>query len=323
MLLLKKGDSVYFQKFKWIKKGRIIQRDSATIGESKTPTKAEKLAYKAKQKSKKKAGRSRGYVPSRDYYLRNFEFIGENNSVAYLKIRAFGDGNQRKFYRETFAKIDSAKSANLIIDIRDNGGGSIDEIENLYAYLALKPFNFVNDAEALTKTPATKATTSLEYSGFIDATIRLFSIPGLLIYDLFHVKKKGEKRYYKLSNSKLKKPKENNFNGKIYVLINGYSFSASSILSTNLQATNRAIFVGEETGGGYNGTVAGQSKYVTLPNSKVRMKFGLLHIESPFHTDPIGYGIKPDVQIIPTQKDRLQKRDPELEWVLNNIREGN
>jgi len=318
-LLLRKNDSIYFRTFRWIGKGSSIKRDSLQNTEPKKISKTDKIAFKKKQKTKKKAGRKRGYVPSRDYYLRNFDFVGKDNSVAYLKILGFGQGNHKKFYKETFAKIDSAQCENLIIDLRDNGGGSLDEIENLYAYLALKPFKFINKAETKTRIPATKAMFSKRGVGLLEGTFRILAAPGLLVYDLLHFKKENGKRYYKLTKSKLQKPHKTNFKGKIYVLTNGYSFSASSVLATNLRGTARAFFVGEETGGAYNGTVAGQSKYVTLPNSKVRMKFGMLQVESPYQIDPNGYGIKPDVEIIPTQKDRLQKRDPELDWVLEDI----
>jgi C-terminal processing protease CtpA/Prc len=52
-------------------------------------------------------------------------------------------------------------------------------------------------------------------------------------------------------------------------LINGASFSASSIISAKLKYEKRAVIVGEETGGANDGTVAGVNNTVTLPHSKL------------------------------------------------------
>ena len=86
-----------------------------------------------------------------------------------------------------------------------------------------------------------------------------------------------------------------------------------------MQANNRATFVGEETGGAYNGTVAGIYKIYQLPTSKVKIRIGLMQVETPFKQEPDGFGNKPDVEILPTVKDRALGIDTELEWILNDI----
>lgn len=126
--------------------------------------------------------------------------------------------------------------------------------------------------------------------------------------------------YYRFKASKEHKPNPKNYKGKLYVLINGNSFSASSILSTQLKATNRATFVGQETGGAYNGTVAGIFKGYELPNSKVVMRIGMMQVETYYKMEPDGYGVPADIEITPTRADREAQRDPELEWILNDIK---
>jgi C-terminal processing protease CtpA/Prc len=49
-----------------------------------------------------------------------------------------------------------------------------------------------------------------------------------------------------------------------FVLINGSSFSASSILTSKLKNDKKAVLVGEETGGANDGTVAGFYSFQTL-----------------------------------------------------------
>ena len=61
-------------------------------------------------------------------------------------------------------------------------------------------------------------------------------------------------------------------------------------------------------------------KYVKLPNSKVALNFGLIQIQTPYQVMENGYGIKPDVEIVPTKFDRLKGLDPELEWILTELK---
>ena len=77
--------------------------------------------------------------------------------------------------------------------------------------------------------------------------------------------------------------------------------------------------MGEETGGAYNGTVAGIYKVYQLPASKLKIRMGLMQIDAPQKQLPDGYGIIPEIKIIPTIEDRKLQKDTELEWVLNDI----
>ena len=114
--------------------------------------------------------------------------------------------------------------------------------------------------------------------------------------------------------------KSNHFTGKIYVLINGGSFSASCLLSSTLKANKDITFVGEETGGGFNATVAGLLPVLSLPNSKLPLRLGLMDVKTSNQTDVFGHGIYPDKEIIPTIQDKIDNKDPEMEWILNDIK---
>ena len=47
---------------------------------------------------------------------------------------------------------------------------------------------------------------------------------------------------------------------------------------------------------------------------------GLKAIVPNYKTNLEGRGIFPDVTIIPTLEDRIKGNDPEMNWVLNNIK---
>ena len=103
-------------------------------------------------------------------------------------------------------------------------------------------------------------------------------------------------------------------------MINGGSFSASCILSSSLKSNPNVTFVGEETGGAFNGTVAGIMPVVKLPNSKIALRLGLMDIQTINQTDIVGRGIFPDKEIVQTVQDKITTKDPELQWILNDLK---
>jgi C-terminal processing protease CtpA/Prc len=92
------------------------------------------------------------------------------------------------------------------------------------------------------------------------------------------------------------------------------------LLAATLKANKEVTFVGDETGGGFNSTVAGVLPILTLPNSKLPWRLGLMDIKTTNQTDVFGHGIFPDKEIIPTLQDKIDNKDPEMEWILNDIK---
>lgn len=319
----KSKDSVFTKLFKRISKKEpkdtlAIDSISEKKEKPKKLTKAKKKENKLARKKTKKDNKKYGYISKRKQYTRNFDFIGKDSSVAYMKIRGFSNGNYKKFYKESFAKLDSAKTDYFVLDLRDNGGGRIAEIEKLYSYLTDKDYQFIKKSEVNSRIPFMKFLMSNSMPVGLKVFAGLLS-PIIITENLLKTKKKDGKLYYKFKESKIREPDDLNYKGNMYVLINGNSFSASSLLSTHLKATKRAKFVGEETGGAYNGTVAGVYKVYKLPTTKLKVRMGLMQVEAPQKQEPDGYGIKPDVQILPTVTDRNAEIDTELEWILSDI----
>ncbi|NRD23806.1 peptidase S41 [Winogradskyella litoriviva] len=320
------ADSTFVKQYK-----RVLKKDTTNVKKDSISTdstlkkqkkikltKTEKKAKKLERKAKKKHNSKYGYIASRDEYTRNLNFVGKDSAVALLKIRGFSNNKYKDFYDETFKTLDSLKTEALIIDLRNNFGGRLREITYLYSYLTDENFVMINPSEVNTRTPVLKSMMSNTTPNSLKVLGGILA-PVLATLEVFKTNKKDGKLYYNFKSSKEQEANPLNFKGKVYVLINGNSFSASSVLSTKLRGANRATFVGEETGGAFNGTVAGMYKIYETPNTKVRARIGLAHIDAPNKVSPDGYGIKPDVEIIPTYQDRLNNIDPELEWVLEDL----
>ncbi|WP_379964313.1 S41 family peptidase [Epilithonimonas sp. UC225_85] len=251
-------------------------------------------------------------------YNRSLKFLKSDSSVAYIKIKSFSASYAKKFYDQTFRKIKYAKSEYLILDIRDNLGGSLSEINTLYSYLTDDRFTLIKAPEMTSKTSGMHQNYFRGQSVFTS----VLSAPGypfFLAGNYFLSSKKDKRYYFREFASRPTKPKGNAFKGKIYVLVNGASFSASSIISAKLKYEKRAVIVGEETGGANDGTVAGVNNTVTLPNSHLTLPIGLFLIRPNIEFENKSRGVIPNYQVDPGFDDIFGTEDKILKWTLDDI----
>ena len=283
---------------------------------SKNKAELEKDKAEKKRTEEKKVN---DYVASTSSYNRNFKFLDKDSTIAYMKIQSFSRSFSDRFYKESFVKLRNANSSYLIIDIRNNYGGSLYEINQLYSYLAPEPFVLIKPAQLTSRTTPLK-TNYFRKSNPLIFTLKGLLYPGYFFSQAFSVYKgKDGLAYYKMKENKSTKPKDNVFKGKVYVLINGGSFSASSIISSKLKFDKRVTLVGEETGGANDGTVAGFYSYQRLPNSKIDLPIGLLLIQPNIDFTNTQKGVVPDFEVHETMQDILYKRDMQLDWVKQEI----
>lgn len=273
---------------------------------------------RAKSREARRMKRVNGYNTDLKNYNRNLRFTEKDSSIAFMKIRSFNKGDFRPFYKESFREIEKYRSNTLILDLRDNGGGRLNEIVDLYSYLADSTFVFLDKSEVVSKSSLMEGA-YFNGGSFGVKTLKAIYAPILYSYLLLTVHKDATGKNYYATQTKPHKVSTNSFKGKIYVLINGGSFSASSLISSNLKSSQRVTFVGEETGGAFNGTVAGFMPVLKLPNSKLKIRIGLMMMAPHNKTEIKGRGIFPDKEISTTLEDRLKENDPELNWILNDI----
>jgi len=294
---------------------------------NKTPEKPttawEKELEKIKKRGLTRKRKLQGYDPLTKEYSKSLTFPGPDSSVALLTIRDFSEGDYEDYYERTFSKLNFYDTKTLILDLRDNPGGRISDAFELYSYLSRQDFSFI-------RPPVVTSKLSLaQFNFFRGRTLTeglsiFLGLPLITIQTAFILSKVNEGRdgryYYNMNESRFWERRPERFRGKVYVLINGGSFSASCILASNLKGSGRAKFVGEETGGAYNGTVAGRLPAFILPHSKLPIVFGLMTIEPFYQAGLPGRGIFPDVEIKPTLEDRIQGKDPELQWILDELK---
>lgn len=129
----------------------------------------------------------------------------------------------------------------------------------------------------------------------------------------------GKERTYKLP-----KASKYVFQGNIYVLVNGKTYSAANTLARYLKEYGNAIMIGEETGTRYEGFAAGSKQYITLPLTDITIKIPRYHILFPKSRKQTtsNRGLIPDHNIEYTIDDIVNEKDLHLEKALLLIEEN-
>ncbi|MGJ7033752.1 S41 family peptidase [Niabella hirudinis] len=208
-----------------------------------------------------------------------------------LTVGRFAKNDQDQFYRSAFKAAAQQKVGTLIIDLRNNPGGDLDHLKKLYAFL-------IDTPSYLIRIGASK--------------------PGSVMDSLMK-----HDAGYRRAVADLDKPvlpaDSFGFRDKIYVLINGASFSAASMLPARLKGLKNVTLVGSETGGGSHGGTAVYYYTGMLKHTKLKFRQGLLPIVVPGSQSAKGRGVMPDEETRYQLSDYLDKKDLEMEWVFREI----
>ena len=221
--------------------------------------------------------------------------IDSSGKFAVMTLNTFSNGRLRSFLKRSFKKLKKENVNSLVLDIRSNGGGRVALSTLLTRYISRKPFKAADTlfAKARSLAPYTKYIKS----GFF-TNIELFFISRKKRDGLFHIRNMEKKLY---------KPKKNNhYNGNVYVLTNGPTFSASSLFCNAVKGQPGVTLVGEETGGGWYGNNGILIPDIILPNTRTKVRLPLFRIVQYNHISVKGTGIIPDIYV-PTSYDALLK----------------
>jgi C-terminal processing protease CtpA/Prc len=225
--------------------------------------------------------------------------ILEQPGLGLLSVSTFGDpgGGEPSFpelLARSFAQLREAKVENLVLDLRGNGGGEDMYGALLVSYLSAESFGYFDRIEV-----------TEDYAQFGE-TLRRDGRRLMLSHDGLQVQE----------------PAQDRFTGKVYLLIDGWTFSTAADVATVAHHNGLATFVGEETGGGYDGNTSGVSGDIALVHSGfgVRVPRWMYTTANVGHAYP-GRGVPPDHHVPGTAEEALTGRDPQLELVRQLLRE--
>jgi hypothetical protein len=98
--------------------------------------------------------------------------------------------------------------------------------------------------------------------------------------------------------------------------MDGDSFSTTTEFLATAKREKRAVFVGEEAGGGDEGNTSGADADLVLPNSRLEFRIPLVRYELAGAEYGCRSGVLPDVPVEETIEDVLAERDAPLAKAL-------
>ena len=231
-------------------------------------------------------------------------------TTAILMIASFADDPEKatppypEFLKDAFRTLEEKKTPNLIIDLRGNGGGMDAYGKLLFAHVMDRPFLYYWALE----------TKKDRYDLF-----RFTNETAKDAEELAKSLKKNARGWFDVldhPNIGLQKPAHPRFTGRIAILIDGLSFSATGETTSLFHFHKKAVFFGEECGAGYYGNTSGYIVVATLPNTRIQVRIPLVIYTMAVDGYPKDRGIVPDVPVSPTIEDLLAGRDPVMERAL-------
>lgn len=251
----------------------------------------------------------------------------EKEKTGVLTVNTF-QLNEAKAYESFsafFKEMNKRDYKNVIIDIRNNGGGDPAISSLLYSFLSHGKFE--NRYNFRTRT------LELPYSSYlIDHDSRGLSEEDIKARKNFFYQRfdKDSSGIY-IGNNRLNEgfltdyPQDKDaFHGHVYLLTGGGTVSAATYFATLVQRNKRGHIIGKETGSGKASTAAHSFDTYRLPGTNSTIKIPLMEIFFFDAKEDNGRGVIPDTAV-PIEKYIhyvRQKKDPELSLTFEIIKKA-
>lgn len=239
--------------------------------------------------------------------VRNLQ-IDTTLSSGYMTVNSFSQGNHlRRFINTSFRELKERKINHLIIDVRSNGGGDAVLSTLLTRYLIRKSFTLADSLYAIRR------------SGSYNRYIRKHFFYRVGMFFVTRKRKDGLYHFGYFERHRYKPKKANHFDGSVYIITGGNSFSATTLFAKALKGQENVKLVGEETGGGSYGNSAWMIPDVKLPHSQLLFRLPLFRLVMDPAAVKEGRGVQPDLYVASTPESIRKGYDPKIELVRQMI----
>jgi Peptidase family S41 len=213
------------------------------------------------------------------------------DSTVILTIGSFFYKDYKAIDRKIFHSINNSNIKNVIIDLRNNGGGDSNICMDWLKYFVKDHYYFTRFNEQV-----------VDPDQFIAYLTKLNMPVHLEIASIIH----EPSQIYNSNNSYLSN--ENYFKGNLFILIDGGTFSAASLFAVALKYQKNCTIIGQETGGGEMGCDGIKITNIKLPQTGLMLRLPLLWACSISPMQNYGKGLLPDITVSPSPKQIYEQR---------------
>ena len=211
-------------------------------------------------------------------------------------------------YDPIFETLNAEGRDQLILDLRQNGGGSNDAANALLSY-------FIDSPQHLTTAELFKTNDHSAYEHYIQTWNKQAINPPRMAFT------KRADGYLSLRPSlsdSLDKinPSKLGFDGELIILTNRTNSSGSTNIIATLDHLRDVTLIGEKTGGNPTGATAGTIFFLTLPESGFVLRIPVIRAEINSGDRPDGVGLVPDILAPDTVTSVRAGTDPALKAAL-------
>jgi len=220
--------------------------------------------------------------------------------TAIVTFNAMNDLEKfQSFLKDSFKKIKENDISNLVIDIRENGGGNSALGTELLKYICPVPFSQYKE-------------TVVKYSELQKETYKNYCEAENVNCDQYnYIKNKENGTFETIKDSNFITPYQvdERFNGKVFLLTSTRTYSSAMNFAQAFKYYKLGQINGEETGGWV--VSYGDLVPTELPNTKLKLSVSTKKFYTIGTTDKDLHGVKPDNEI---------KAESALEITLNKIK---
>lgn len=267
------------------------------------------------------------YITKKEKHPWRLYFPDTVAHTAYLRLDGFGgegakNGAQaiaifRQFMDRTMAKIQKKQSKNLIIDVRANTGGWDSQGIQLFTYLMKTDSAVPYYARQHSVTDSSEF---IQFSDLSEADRKNIKNELIPEPDGTFTLKQGSDTGSASREPQRYAPAPNRFRGQVYILMDGASASTASEFLAVAHANRVGVFIGEESGGAYEGGNGSSFINLELPKSGIQVSTPLVYYNNAVPEPTLkGRGTMPDYGVPLTINHVLNHTAPQFDFVRKLI----